>query len=53
MGRKFKMTPIKKAAHALEAVAKRKAASIRRARGRGQKPRVVAGTAAARAFGIY
>lgn len=52
MGRPFKKSPAKKAKHAPEAVAKRKAATIRRKRGRGGKLRVVAGTAAARALGI-
>ncbi len=51
MGRPFKRQPTKKAQHASEAVAKRKARTIRR-RFRGKKLRVVAGTAAARALGI-
>ncbi len=51
-GRPFKKSPSKKREHPPEALTKRKAASIRRARGRGKKLRVVAGTAAARALGI-
>ena len=52
MGRKRKMKPEKVRKPAPEVKAKRVAASIRRVRRRGQKPRVVAGTAAARALGI-
>ena len=52
MGRIYKMKPDKKAEHSVDVRAKRKAASIRGKRGRGEKPRVVAGTAAARALGI-
>ncbi len=52
MGRPFKMKPNAKSKHPPEAVAKRTATTIKRKRARGQKPRVVAGTAAARALGI-
>ncbi len=52
MGRPFKMKPNTEAERDPGAVAKRKAASIRRKRGRGEKPRVVAGTALGRALGI-
>ncbi len=52
MGRKFKMQPTKATKPAAEKLAKRKAAIDRRKRGRGEKPRVDAGTAAARALGI-
>ncbi len=52
MGRPRKTKPNKTVRHPPEVLAKRKAASIRRKRGRGQKLRVVAGTAAARALGI-
>ncbi len=51
-GRPFKMTPNKKAKHPPEAKAKRAVAKVRRLRARGVKPRVVAGTAVARALGI-
>ncbi len=52
MGRKLKTKPNKTAKHAPELLAKRAATSIKRKRARGQKLRVVAGTAAARALGI-
>ncbi len=52
MGRPMKRQPNRKLALLPGVLAKRKAASIRRKRGRGEKPRVVAGTAAARALGI-
>lgn len=52
MGRPFKKSPAKKAKHAPEVKAKRAVTGIRRAVARGKKPRVVAGTAAARALGI-
>ena len=52
MGRKFKMQPTQKPKVADEVIAKRAATTIKRKRARGQKPRVVAGTAAARALGI-
>ena len=52
MGRKRKMTPNVKAEHPPEVLAKRAATTIKRKRARGQKPRVVAGTAVARALGI-
>jgi hypothetical protein len=51
MGRKFKLKPTAKSRAKPEAVAKRKARTIRR-RFRGKKLRVVAGTDAARALGI-
>ncbi len=52
MGRPRKMRPNKEKEPGHETLAKRKAKSIRRKRGRGEKPRVVAGTAVARALGI-
>ncbi len=52
MGRPRKTKPNKKPKATDEVIAKRKATSIRRKRGRGEKPRVVAGTAVARALGI-
>ncbi len=52
MGRKFKMQPNKKPKVTDGVLAKRAATTIKRKRARGQKPRVVAGTAVARALGI-
>ena len=52
MGRKFKLSPVKGRKPDPGKVAKRKATTFRRKVRRGQKPRVVAGTDAARALGI-
>jgi hypothetical protein len=52
MGRPFKMKPAKKPKAKDEVIGKRAVTTIKRKRARGQKPRVVAGTAAARALGI-
>ncbi len=52
MGRPRKTKPNKTVKHPPEVLAKRTATTIKRKRARGQKPRVVAGTAAARALGI-
>jgi hypothetical protein len=52
MGRKFKLSPTAKRKPDPGKVAKRKATTIKRKVRHGQKPRVVAGTDAARALGI-